>query len=72
MKQVIELPVGIAGLTLVQAKGQPALNVTVAEIYKALAANPYDLPYLVVHGRRGGSALCASAINALAQEKEIA
>ena len=40
-KNVIELAVGIDGLTLIQAKGQPALNVTVADIYKALAANPY-------------------------------
>ena len=33
--------------------------------------NPWDLPYLVVHGRRGGSALCVAAVNALAQEAEI-
>ena len=37
----------------------------------ALAENPWDLPYLVVHGRRGGSALCVAAMNALAQEAEI-
>ena len=43
-KNVIELPVGIDGLTLIQAKGQPPLNVTVADIYKALAANPYGKP----------------------------
>jgi len=41
VKNVIELPVGIDGLTLIQAKGQPALNLTVAQIYKALAANPF-------------------------------
>ena len=41
---VIEVPVGIDGLTLIQAKGQPALNLTVAQIYKALAANPYGKP----------------------------
>lgn len=29
-----------------------------------------DVPYLVVTGRRGGSAMAASAINALAQERE--
>lgn len=29
-----------------------------------------DLPYLTVHGRRGGSAIAASALNALAQEQE--
>lgn len=31
-----------------------------------------ELPYLVVRGRRGGSAMAASALNALAQEAEIA
>lgn len=40
-KNVIELPVGIDGLTLIQAKDQPALNLTVEQIYKALAANPF-------------------------------
>jgi phosphate transport system substrate-binding protein len=40
-KNVIEVPVGIDGLTLIQAKGQPALNLTVAQIYQALAANPF-------------------------------
>jgi precorrin-8X/cobalt-precorrin-8 methylmutase len=28
------------------------------------------VPFLTVHGRRGGSALAAAAINALAQEEE--
>ena len=37
----------------------------------ALAENPWDIPWLVVHGRRGGSALCAAAINALARKSEI-
>ena len=41
VKNVIEVPVGIDGLTLIQAKGQPALNLTVAQIYKALAAKPF-------------------------------
>ncbi len=40
-KQVIEVPIGIDGLTLIQAKGQAPLNLTVAQIYKALAANPF-------------------------------
>ena len=40
-KSVIEVPIGIDGLTLIQAKGQPPLNLTVEQIYKALAANPY-------------------------------
>src|SRR5688500_5000605 len=42
VKQVIELPVGIDGLTLIQAKDQPPLNLTVAQIYQALAANPFN------------------------------
>jgi precorrin-8X/cobalt-precorrin-8 methylmutase len=29
-----------------------------------------DIPYVTVRGRRGGSAMTSSAINALAQEKE--
>ncbi|QGF25135.1 precorrin-8X methylmutase [Raineyella fluvialis] len=37
----------------------------------ALAQNPYGLEWLVVHGRRGGSALASSAINALSREQEI-
>ncbi len=41
-RNVIELPVGIDGLTLIQAKGQQPLNLTVAQIYEALAANPYN------------------------------
>ena len=52
--------------------GIPVGFVGSAESKVALAQNPWDLPYLVVHGRRGGSALCASALNALAQEAEIA
>ncbi len=41
VKQVIEVPIGIDGLTLIQAKAQPPLNLTVEQIYKALAANPF-------------------------------
>ena len=44
VNNVIELPVGIDGLTLIQAKGQPALSLTVAQIYQALAANPFGKP----------------------------
>jgi phosphate transport system substrate-binding protein len=40
-KNVIELPIGIDGLTLIQAKGQPELSLTLDQIYKALAANPF-------------------------------
>ena len=52
--------------------GIPVGFVGSAESKIALAENPWDIPWLVVHGRRGGSALCAAAINALAHESEIA
>ncbi|GEL26963.1 precorrin-8X methylmutase [Pseudonocardia sulfidoxydans NBRC 16205] len=38
---------------------------------KAALADRADLEYLVVHGRRGGSAITAAAVNALATEHEI-
>jgi precorrin-8X/cobalt-precorrin-8 methylmutase len=51
---VIGLPVGFVGA---------------AESKAALAARG-DLPYLVVRGRKGGSAMAAAAVNALASEVE--
>ena len=39
--QVIEFPVGIDGLTLITAQNAGDLNLTVADVYKALAANPH-------------------------------
>ena len=41
VKTIIEQPIGIDGLTLIEKKGEAALNLTVADIYAALAANPY-------------------------------
>jgi precorrin-8X/cobalt-precorrin-8 methylmutase len=52
--------------------GIPVGFVGSAESKVALAENPWDIPWLVVQGRRGGSALCAAAINALARESEMA
>ena len=40
-KQVIEVPIGIDGLTFIEGKDGPGLNLTTTDIYKALAANPY-------------------------------
>ena len=37
----------------------------------ALAANSRGVPFLTIHGRRGGSARCAAALNALAMENEL-
>jgi precorrin-8X/cobalt-precorrin-8 methylmutase len=51
--------------------GIPVGFVGSAESKIALAENPWDIPWLVVRGRRGGSALCAAAVNALARKSEI-
>ncbi len=60
-----------------EAAGRPAAVVGVpvgfvgaAESKVALAANDAGLEYFVVHGRRGGSAIAAAAVNALAQVAE--
>ena len=50
--------------------GVPVGFVGAAESKQALAANDGGLEYLVVHGRRGGSAIAAAAVNALAQVAE--
>ena len=47
--------------------GIPVGFVGAAESKDALAADPSDLPYLIVRGRAGGSAMTAAAINALAR-----
>ena len=41
VKTVIEVPIGIDGLTIIEATSGPAMNLTQADIYKALAANPF-------------------------------
>jgi len=41
VKNIIEVPVGIDGLTLIEANNGPAMNLTQADVYKALAANPF-------------------------------
>ena len=40
-KSVIEVPIGIDGLTLIEANSSTPMNLTQADIYKALAANPF-------------------------------
>ena len=51
--------------------GVPVGFVGSAESKQALADSDFGVPWLVVHGHRGGSALAASAINALASEFEL-
>jgi precorrin-8X/cobalt-precorrin-8 methylmutase len=50
--------------------GVPVGFIGAAESKDALVEHPALIPHLVVRGRRGGSAMAASAINALAQEAE--
>ena len=50
--------------------GVPVGFVGSAESKQALMDHEAAIPYLVVRGRRGGSAMAASAVNALAQERE--
>ncbi|MDX3073399.1 precorrin-8X methylmutase [Streptomyces sp. NPDC088354] len=51
--------------------GVPVGFVGAAESKDALAAHPSGLEHLIVRGRRGGSALAAAALNALATESDI-
>lgn len=48
--------------------GIPVGFVGAAESKDALAENTYGVPWLVVRGRMGGSAMTAAALNALAKE----
>jgi precorrin-8X/cobalt-precorrin-8 methylmutase len=47
--------------------GIPVGFVGAADAKNALAANPRGLPFLTVHGRMGGSAITAAAVNVLAR-----
>lgn len=50
--------------------GFPVGFVGAAESKIALAEDSRDVPFLTLHGRRGGSAIAAAAVNALATEVE--
>jgi precorrin-8X/cobalt-precorrin-8 methylmutase len=50
--------------------GTPVGFVGAAESKRALAHEPHRVPWLTVHGRRGGSAIAAAAVNSLASERE--
>jgi precorrin isomerase len=50
--------------------GFPVGFVGAAESKAALVAHSHGVPFLTLHGRRGGSAIAAAAVNALAREEE--
>jgi precorrin-8X/cobalt-precorrin-8 methylmutase len=48
--------------------GFPVGFVGAAEAKESLISQPFDVPYMTLRGRRGGSAMAAAAVNALASE----
>lgn len=58
----IEKPAAILGF--------PVGFVGAAESKAELATNSRGVPFITLHGRRGGSAIAAAAVNALAKEEE--
>lgn len=51
--------------------GFPVGFVGAAESKTELATNSRGVPFITLHGRRGGSAIAAAAVNALAKENEL-
>lgn len=51
--------------------GFPVGFVGAAESKIELAINSRGVPFITLHGRRGGSAIAAAAVNALAKENEL-
>jgi len=51
--------------------GFPVGFVGAAESKAELASNSRGVPFITLHGRRGGSAIAAAAVNALARESEV-
>jgi phosphate transport system substrate-binding protein len=64
-KQVVEVPIGIDGLTFIEGKDGPGLNLTVGDIYKALAANPFGKPNTAATWKDVNSSLPAIKIRVL-------
>jgi len=62
VKQVIEVPVGIDGLALVQGKDGQAISLTTRDVYAALAANPFGKPNTAKTWKDVNPALPAVAI----------
>lgn len=51
--------------------GFPVGFVGAIESKQELAENSRGVPFMTLHGRRGGSAIAAAAVNAVAQESEL-
>ena len=64
-KNVIEVPIGIDGLTLIEANSAAPLKLTVKDIYAALAANPFGKPNTARTWKDVNPALPATKIRVL-------
>jgi phosphate transport system substrate-binding protein len=62
VKQIVEIPVGIDGLALMQANNGPAFSLTARDVYMALAANPFGKPNTAKTWKDVNPALPAVAI----------
>jgi len=65
VKTIIEIPVGIDGLTFIQGAGAQPLNLTQRDIYAALAASPFGKPNQAKTWKDVNPALPAIAIRVL-------
>jgi len=64
-KNVIEVPIGIDGLTLIEANNAAPLKLTVKDIYAAIAANPFGKPNTAKTWKDVNPALPATNIRVL-------
>ena len=64
-KNVIEVPIGIDGLTLIEANEATPLKLTVKDIYAAIAANPFGKPNTAQTWKDVNPALPATKIRVL-------
>lgn len=62
VNQVVEVQVGIDGLALIEANSAQPMKLTLEDVYKALAANPYGKPNTAKTWRDVNPALPAVAI----------
>jgi phosphate transport system substrate-binding protein len=63
VKDIVEIQVGIDGIALGESKAGPGFSVTVQDVYKALAANPYGKPNTAKTWKDVNPALPATAIS---------
>jgi phosphate transport system substrate-binding protein len=65
VKQVIEFPVGIDGLTVIQSTGSQPMKLTLRDLYAALAATPFGKPQTAKTWKDVNPSLPATTIRVL-------